>query len=400
MHLWAIITLLILPWLPFAFATASPVLVQHPLRPQGSDGISVGLFAALERLSRLVDITYCVGTTGISRPFSCISRCKDFPALELITTWNTGALMTDSCGYIAVDHGLPPLAAPATGADGSIIVAFRGTYSITNTVVDLSTVPQKYVPYPPPEGEDDKPPEEPLHRCLNCTVHMGFLGSWGIARKEVLPKLKSLRQQYPDYPIHLVGHSLGGAVAALASLELKAILGWDNVAVTTFGEPRVGNQGFVDYLDSVFELGDGGEQAEERTYRRVTHVDDPVPLLPLSEWGYRSHAGEFFISKSDLSPEPSDIRPCTGDYDMECIAGSDGEGSRLLGRATTEAHAAEGKHVSRRGLWELPARFKLWQLFFAHRDYFWRLGLCVPGGDPADWGRDPYPNIALDDELR
>jgi len=32
----------------------------------------------------------------------------------------------------------------------------------------------------------------------------------------------------------------------------------------------------------------------------------------------------------------------------------------------------------------------MWQLFFAHRDYFWRLGLCLPGGDPFDWGRDKY----------
>ncbi|KLU83657.1 hypothetical protein MAPG_02710, partial [Magnaporthiopsis poae ATCC 64411] len=39
---------------------------------------------------------------------------------------------------------------------------------------------------------------------------------------------------------------------------------------------------------------------------------------------------------------------------------------------------------------KMPTRLKLWELFFAHRDYFWRLGLCVPGGDPADWGRDRY----------
>jgi len=38
----------------------------------------------------------------------------------------------------------------------------------------------------------------------------------------------------------------------------------------------------------------------------------------------------------------------------------------------------------------IPARYKIWQLFFAHRDYFWRLGLCVPGGDPLDWGHDKY----------
>ena len=38
----------------------------------------------------------------------------------------------------------------------------------------------------------------------------------------------------------------------------------------------------------------------------------------------------------------------------------------------------------------IPARYKIWQLFFAHRDYFWRLGLCAPGSDPWDWGRDKY----------
>jgi hypothetical protein len=38
----------------------------------------------------------------------------------------------------------------------------------------------------------------------------------------------------------------------------------------------------------------------------------------------------------------------------------------------------------------IPARYKMWQLFFAHRDYFWYLGLCVPGGDPLDCGRKHY----------
>ena len=38
----------------------------------------------------------------------------------------------------------------------------------------------------------------------------------------------------------------------------------------------------------------------------------------------------------------------------------------------------------------IPARYKMCHLFFAQRDYFWRLGLCVPGGDPLDWGRKHY----------
>ncbi|KAI1107529.1 alpha/beta-hydrolase [Jackrogersella minutella] len=402
-----------------AFAVGTLPRTQYPIQLHGDastpNHTSPSFFASLERFSRLVDITYCVGTTGISPPFSCASRCDDFPTLDLVTTWNTGVLMSDSCGYIAVDQGTTPTTSTSNSnirterfigkgqhatskSQGSIIVAFRGTYSITNTVIDLSTIPQEYVPYPSPDQGGPEPPEEPEHICHNCTVHMGFLTSWKIARDVVLPALKPLREQYPDYRIYLVGHSLGGAVAALAALELKVISGWDNLVVTTFGEPRVGNDGFVEYLNSVFQLGGVDKPFEEQTYRRVTHVDDPVPLLPLSEWGYRSHAGEFFISKSDLPPELSDIRPCIGDSDPQCIAGSTGEPLETTGKVLAKERAQETP-VWSRGLWDIPSRFKLWQLFFAHRDYFWRLGLCVPGGDPIDWGRDKYPNSTANDEL-
>ena len=46
--------------------------------------INVPLFMELEELSRLVDISYCVGVTGIRKPFECLSRCSDFPGFELV----------------------------------------------------------------------------------------------------------------------------------------------------------------------------------------------------------------------------------------------------------------------------------------------------------------------------
>ena len=128
---------------------------QHVLQGSGSvakdgaGGISEALFADLERLARLVDITYCVGTTGISPPFTCASRCGDFPGVRLVTTWNTGALLTDSCGYVAVDHTADGAGtANNSGGDGrqqqqapgAIVVAFRGTYSITNTEIGRAHV--------------------------------------------------------------------------------------------------------------------------------------------------------------------------------------------------------------------------------------------------------------------
>ena len=58
----------------------------------GTDrNISTELFADLEELSRIVDISYCVGATGtgIQKPFLCASRCQDFPDFELVTVCNS-----------------------------------------------------------------------------------------------------------------------------------------------------------------------------------------------------------------------------------------------------------------------------------------------------------------------
>lgn len=306
--------------------------------------------------------------------------------------------MSDSCGYIALSH---------SQTNPRIIVAFRGTYSIANTVVDLSTVPQEYIPYP---GDPDSGASETGHeesKCQNCTVHTGFYSSWKVASSAILPDLEAAVAAYPNYALTLVGHSLGGAVAALAGLELES-RGW-NPTVTTFGEPRLGNAALNKYLDQRFNLLSSTREVWTNTlderqlrYRRVTHIDDPVPLLPLTEWGYRMHAGEIYISKSALTPDIEDLQHCVGDEDHRCIAGQDGSltsESMLIKRDDLRAQVqrsvddlAEERELEKRsvGSWVVPSRYKLWQLFFSHRDYFWRLGLCVPGGDPWDWNRKPY----------
>jgi pimeloyl-ACP methyl ester carboxylesterase len=208
--------------------------------------------------------------------------------------------------------------------------------------------------------------------------------SWRNTRCIILPHVEKALALYPDYQVTLVGHSLGGAVAALASLEFKA-RGWEP-QVTTFGEPRIGNQALVSFIDSQFNLT--AQDSSRDTYRRVTHVNDPVPLLPLEEWGYRMHAGEIFISKSSLPPSRSDLQHCTGDEDSKCIAGGGSSNAQEIRNATERGDY--GWEFQAQNMWSVPPRYKLWQLFFAHRDYFWRLGLCVPGGDPSDWWREKY----------
>lgn len=213
---------------------------------------------------------------------------------------------------------------------------------------------------------------------------------------------------HPNYKLHLVGHSLGGAVATLSGLDFVN-RGWEPT-VTTFGAPRLGNIGLMKYIDKTFDLVlqqrdnavDGLIQDLNNDlalrFRRVTHIDDPVPLLPSKGWDYRMHAGEIYITKAALSPDIQDLRHCFGDEDSECIAGQDKsladaatevvtrdiEGKLIEAVALVKHHMADGlsDELSR----VIPARYKLWELFFAHRDYFWRLGLCFPAGDPSGGG--------------
>ncbi|KAK4937063.1 hypothetical protein LTR10_022186 [Elasticomyces elasticus] len=385
-------------WIWIAVATALPALLLANHKE-----ISQETFESLEELARIVDISYCVGTSGIHKPFKCLSRCSDFEGFELVTTWNTGPLLSDSCGYIAVSN--PPY-------KKRVIVAFRGTYSIANTIADLSTNPAEYAPFPSNNDNESvcaslgrQNDEEPLlpqllkqpakrtvpqPECPNCTVHAGFMTSWKNTRCTIVPHVEKALNEHPNYELVLVGHSLGGAVAALAALEFQA-RGW-TPHVTTFGEPRIGNKALNRFIDKRFDLND--TNLDKALYRRVTHVDDPVPLLPLQEWGYDMHAGEIYISKPSLPPTRSDVRHCQGDEDPSCIA----EGIS----ADTESDGEDQKPISEsriKALWGVGRRYKLWELFFAHRDYFWRLGLCVPGGDPWDWSRGKYNVTEMNDEL-
>ncbi|RAL08681.1 lipase family protein [Aspergillus homomorphus CBS 101889] len=406
-------------YLCFALASLSLVLiarnasfvpVERILPDEVQRSIPWELFDALNQLARVVDVSYCVGSTGLRRPFECLSHCADLEGFELITAWNTGPFLSDSCGYIALSH--PP-------SPRQIIVAFRGTYSIANTIIDLSAYPQSYVPYNP--GNSTGHGAETTLHCKNCTVHAGFMTSWQNTRLIVLEHVSAARLQYPDYNLVLVGHSLGGAVAALAGVEMQ-LRGW-RPTVTTFGEPKVGNRGFAEYLAALFEQPNGTAivPVERYRFRRVTHVNDPVPLLPLADWGYEMHAGEIFIAKEDLPPSVSDVKFCEGHQDARCIAGASGASEIALhetaslvvppqglistparsSRQEVLAHGSSPEDSSldsqddeqfygeawRRLHWHLiPTRFRLWELFFAHRDYFWRLGLCVPGGDPTGKG--------------
>ncbi len=92
-------------------------------------------------------------------------------------------------------------------------------------------------------------------------IHNGFLCAFQKIEKEVMASLEGLK----DYAIYITGHSLGGALALVATQAINS----DNLAACyTFGSPKVGNEEFDDAIKAPIY--------------RIVNACDMVPLLPFT----------------------------------------------------------------------------------------------------------------------
>jgi triacylglycerol lipase len=145
--------------------------------------------------------------------------------------------------------------------DDLIVLSFRGTQSLINWKTNLNA---RLIH---PDATD-----------RNLKVHEGFYRAFVMltdGAQGVQDKMRQVKTTTNGaIPIYITGHSLGGALAQIAS----AVLGDDQVAACyTFGSPRVGN--------IYFDLW-----VKPPSYRLVNYADI-VPQVPLSVMGYR-HAGD------------------------------------------------------------------------------------------------------------
>lgn len=90
-------------------------------------------------------------------------------------------------------------------------------------------------------------------------VHRGFNQAFLSVKPQVLSHLKELA----DIPLYITGHSLGGALATLATWYISA----DALAACyTFGSPRVGDGGLMNHFRTPIY--------------RIVNGADPVPFVP------------------------------------------------------------------------------------------------------------------------
>ena len=153
--------------------------------------------------------------------------------------------LTDTQGYLAYRK--------AEDNNGMAVLVFRGTQQIADWKTNLTGKTD------PVLGTEDEGGAE-LGR-----MHTGFKSAYLSVQKKVDDLIAEIPD--PKAPLYICGHSLGGALAVVATWYLNSRY---LAACYTFGAPRVGTAGLIQYYRTPIY--------------RVVNGMDPVPNVPPSGW--------------------------------------------------------------------------------------------------------------------
>ncbi|CAI7583213.1 unnamed protein product [Penicillium bialowiezense] len=188
---------------------------------------------------------------------------------------------TDTAGFIAVDD-----------TNKAIVLSFRGSYSVRNWIADAS------FPYTNPG------------LCDGCEAELGFWSSWKVVREDIEPQLKDAFSKNSDYDLVVVGHSLGAAIASLAVADLRG-KGYPSAKLYAYAAPRVANSKLAKYITA------------QGNNHRFTHIDDPVPKLPLLAMGYVHISPEYYITApNNATVHASDVEVIEGEVSFKGNTGT------------------------------------------------------------------------------
>ena len=189
-----------------------------------------------------------------------------------------------------------------------IIVTFKGTTTMRNlrTSLQVNQMPIAKVLRMNANGDDEwailAMRFDEFY--IRGKMHKGFADAYLSVADEITYEVQRLRAE-KKRPVFLTGHSLGGALATVCSLDLwvKLNLSARDIIVSTFGSPRVGNWQFAAMYDKVLPVN-----------WRIVVEPDMIAKLP--SVGYK-HVGRKVVltPHGELIIDPSDLerRPWSGE---------------------------------------------------------------------------------------
>jgi hypothetical protein len=194
---------------------------------------------------------------------------------------------TNTDTHVLIQNITPPQVAADGGPQQG--VAFRGSASLRNWITDAEFHRTLLTPV---AGRSRPKVHQGFRTALNSVLDP-LIDALGGCPPPAAPRVAR--------PLYLTGHSLGGALAVLAALELSR-LGFPVARVYTFGQPRVGNRDFKALYETPRP---DGTHLGDRTFRFVFQEDlvPRIPCLPAIHDPYRHVGHAVFISS--LVPDPS-----------------------------------------------------------------------------------------------
>lgn len=135
--------------------------------------------------------------------------------------------------------------------------------------------------------------------CGGCRVHEGFLKAFQGGQNAIEFNVRYYKGQYPDHKIVIAGGSLGGGLAAIAFAEFKtkSSAQIDVDRAITFGQPRVGNQDWANFMNYITVANAGASSK----FFRVTHGYDFFVRVPPPINGWVHHGGEIWAEDSAIN---------------------------------------------------------------------------------------------------
>lgn len=204
----------------------------------------------LDEIFALRDNARFAGRSGVGVGTNAVTR---MPILNSLVTPLSGF------GYVADGINDGPF-------KGHVLIATRGTASLADVFTDFHCGMQS--------GDS------------GYQVHIGFNNTW----KSYKAELDSLMKGRNPVHVHCVGHSLGGALAMLNAEYL--LKGGYPVSVYTFGAPRVGSENFARNLTQ--------KMAGKGNIYRVSHIADPVPMIPTFPFVHAPYCMPSYVIGSGL----------------------------------------------------------------------------------------------------
>jgi hypothetical protein len=200
-------------------------------------------------------------------------NCYD-PQTALTSVWLSGAAYCGKDMYYNMNLG-----GPSQGFKTHIaLYDYKSDLQgYTGVLIDKKQIYAVFRPFKFINWLDSKQVLYNSIECLDCKVHNGFYKSSLAVKDDVLLSIRGLKKKYPNYEIIVTGHSYGAACAQLIGMELVAN-GFQDVSIYNFGQPRVGNKIFANYVET--KLAD--------KLWRFTHNKDVVPHLPTNDYLHSS----------------------------------------------------------------------------------------------------------------